>query len=164
MKNLLYCAGLLMLMLLSGFAHAGGQETRDCEFEVRARCASGDARVTLADGVVIRIEVNVYWCALHGHPPFACTIDSSRTDQDSLWSEGAGPTLIANKSPWNPDQPGRVKVTVGRDVSIDLDEAQSLGRCGPGAELPRAIVIPATRARADEQIGKPQQRSRFDQR
>lgn len=114
MKNLLHCAGLLMLMLLSGFARAGGQETRACEFEVRVRCASGDARVTLADGAVIRVEVNVYWCALHGHPPFACTIDSSRTDQDSLWSEGAGPTLIANKSPWNPDQPDRVKVTVAR--------------------------------------------------
>ena len=76
MKNLLQCAGLLMLMLLSGFARAGGQETRACEFEVRVRCASGDARVTLADGAVIRVEVNVYWCALHGHPPFACTIDS----------------------------------------------------------------------------------------
>jgi len=36
---------------------------------------------------------------------------------------------------------GSVKVTVGLHVSIDLDEAQSLGRCGSGAELPRAIVI-----------------------
>jgi hypothetical protein len=36
-----------------------------------------------------------------------------------------------------------VKVTVGKHVSIDFDEAQSLGRCGAGAELPRAIVIPA---------------------
>jgi hypothetical protein len=49
--------------------------------------------------------------------------------------------------PWNPQQPDRVKVTVGRDVSIDLSEAQSLGRCGTGAELPRAIVILA-RAKA----------------
>jgi hypothetical protein len=76
-----------------------------------------------------------------GRPPFACTIDSSRTDQASVWSEEAGATLVANKSPWNPQQPDRVKVTVGRDVSIDLSEAQSLGRCGTGAELPRAIVI-----------------------
>jgi hypothetical protein len=147
MKGLLRCAGPLLLMPLSGFAHAGGQPIRTCEFEVKARCASGDARVTLADGVVIRVEVNVYWCALHGRPPFACTIDSSRTDQASVWSEEAGATLVAKKSPWNPQQPDRVKVTVGRDVSIDLSEAQSLGRCGTGAELPRAIVILA-RAKA----------------
>jgi len=36
-----------------------------------------------------------------------------------------------------------VKVTVGRDVSIDLSETQSLGRCGAGAKLPQTIVIPA---------------------
>jgi hypothetical protein len=143
MKRLLRCAGPLLLMPLSGFAHPGGQPIRTCEFEVKARCASGDARVTLADGVVIRVEVNVYWCALHGRPPFACTIDSSRTDQASVWSEEAGATLVANTSPWSPQQPDRVKVTLGRDVSIDLSEAQSLGRCGAEAELPRAIVIPA---------------------
>jgi hypothetical protein len=143
MKRLLRCAGLLLLMLLSGFAHAADQDIRACEFEVKARCASGEARVTLADKVVIRVEVNVYWCALHGHPPFACTIDSSRTVPDSLWSEEAGATLVANKSPWNPQQPDRVKLIIGPDVLIDLSEAQSLGRCGAGAELPRTIVIPA---------------------
>jgi len=36
-----------------------------------------------------------------------------------------------------------VKVTVGRDVTIDLNEAQSAGRCGAGAGLPQTIVIPA---------------------
>jgi hypothetical protein len=46
----------------------------------------------------------------------------------------------------DPSHPGRLKVTVGRHVSLDLDEAQSLGRCGAGAELPRAIVIPAQKA------------------
>lgn len=143
MKPLLHGAGLLPLILLSGLAHAGGQQIRTCDFEVKARCASGDARVTLADRVVIRVEVNVYWCALHGHPPFVCTIDSSRTDQASVWSEDAGATLVANKSPWNPDQPDRVTVSVGRDVSIDLGEAQSLGRCSAGAELPFSIIIPA---------------------
>lgn len=35
-----------------------------------------------------------------------------------------------------------MKVTVGKNVSIDFAQAQSLGRCGAGAELPRAIVIP----------------------
>ncbi len=54
-----------------------------------------------------------------------------------------GATLVANASPWSSNAPDRVRVTVGQHVSIDLDEAQSLGRCGAGAELPRAIVIPA---------------------
>jgi len=143
MKNLLHCVVLLVPIVLASFAHADGQDVRGCEFEVKARCASGDARVTLAQGAVIRVEVDVYWCALHGHPPFACTIDSSRTGQNSVWSEDGGATLIANGSPWNPDQPDRVKVTVGRDVSIDLSETQSLGRCGAGAKLPQTIVIPA---------------------
>lgn len=142
MKQLLRCAAIAVLTALAGFAHADDQDIRACEFEIKARCASGDTRVTLAHGAVIRVEVDVFWCALHGHPPFACTIDSSRTDHDSVWSQDEGATLIANGSPRNPDQPDRVKVTVGRDVSIDLDETQSLGRCGAGAELPQSIVIP----------------------
>jgi len=32
-------------------------------------------------------------------------------------------------------------ITVGKYISIDFAEAQSAGRCG--AELPKAIVIPA---------------------
>jgi hypothetical protein len=39
-------------------------------------------------------------------------------------------------------------MTVGKLVSIDMEEAQSLGRCGVGAELPKAIVIPAKGKRA----------------
>jgi hypothetical protein len=93
--------------------------------------------------VVKRVEVGVSWCGLPGRPGYTCTIDASRGDEESKWSEADGATLIANASPSNPDRPDRVKVTVGRHVSIDLDEAQSLGRCGAGAELPQAIVIPA---------------------
>jgi hypothetical protein len=47
--------------------------------------------------------------------------------------------MIANAPPFNPEEPDRVRVTVGRHVShvsIDLDEAQSLGRWGVGAQLP----------------------------
>ena len=62
-----------------------------------------------------------------------------------IWSEEGGATLIANASPYNPAEPDRVKVTLGRHVSIDLEQAQSLGRCGVGAALPRAIVILARR-------------------
>ncbi len=143
MKRLVFLAVALAVTAMTGFAHAGGPEVRTCDFEVKARCASGDARVTLADGKVTRVEVDVFWCALHGQPPFACTIDSSRTDKDAVWSDDSGATVIANGSPFNPNEPDRVKVTGGRDVSIDLSETQSLGRCGAGAELPQTIVIPA---------------------
>ncbi len=117
-------------------------EIRACDFKVKARCVSGDARVTLADGALKRVEVNVIWCGERGRPGYTCSIDAARNDKDSQWSDEGGATLIANASPFNASQPDRMKVTVGRNVSIDLGQAQSLGRCGAGAELPRAIVIP----------------------
>ncbi len=155
MKRLVFLAVALAATTMIGFAHAGEQQTRACDFEVKARCASGNARVTLADGKVTRVEVDVFWCALHGQPPFACTIDSSRAGKDAVWSDESGATVIANTSPFNPNEPDRVKVTAGRDVSIDLSETQSLGRCGAGAELPRAIVIPAQGAACRVLLGTP---------
>jgi hypothetical protein len=126
----------------SGVAGAKADEIRACDFAVKARCASGDARVTLAGGAVQRVEVNVLWCGEKGRPGYSCTIDASRKDPDAKWSDEGGATLVANASPWDASQPDRMKVTVGRNVSIDLEQAQSAGRCGAGAELPRAIVIP----------------------
>ncbi len=143
MKHINVLAGFLLLTALTEFAHAAGPEIHSCEFEVKARCASGTASVTLADGVVTRVEVDADWCGQQGSPGYTCTIDSSRGDKDSKWSEDGSATLIDSLSPFNPGQPDRVKVTVGRTVSIDLEKAQSLGRCGAGAELPKAIVIPA---------------------
>lgn len=142
------CLGALLAVLpmvtaVTGVAYAAGQEIRACDFAVKARCASGDARVTLADGKVTRVEVDVSWCGPPRRPGYICTIDSSRGDKDTHWSDDGGATLIDNTSPWNPNDPDRVKVTVGQDVSIDLADAQSLGRCGAGAALPRAIVVPA---------------------
>jgi hypothetical protein len=144
MKHLVGTAALLAAMTSACFAD--GPDIRACDFEVKARCVSGDARVTLVDGAVKRLEINVIWCGPRGQPGYTCIIDSSRDDRDSKWSDDGGATSVANASPWNPAQPDRVKVTVGRAVSIDFDEAQSLGRCGAGAALPRAIVIPAPRA------------------
>jgi hypothetical protein len=143
MKRVFSLAVLLVLTDSTNIAEAGGQEIRSCPFEVKARCVHGEARVTLADGLVKRVEVDIDYCALPGKLHFTCTIDSSRGDQDSIWSEDAGATLIANATPFNATRPDRVRVTVGRYVSLDLDETQSLGRCGVGAALPRAIVIPA---------------------
>ena len=140
-------SGLLALLaagfLAGGVARAAGPEIRKCDFELKARCAAGDARVTLVDGAMQRLEVSVDWCALNGGPLYSCTIDSSRGDTHSRWSQDGGATIIANAAPFNAGQPDLVRVIVGRYVSIDLQQAQSLGRCGAGAQLPRAIVIPA---------------------
>jgi hypothetical protein len=147
MNHLFRCAVLLVPALLASFASAGGQEIRRrCDFKLKRGCIAGYASVTLVNGALESIEGIVIWCGRGGHRKsldYTCTIDSSRDDKESTWSDDAGATVIANASPWNPQQPDRVKITVGRDVSIDFDEAQSLGRCGLGAELPRAIVIPA---------------------
>jgi hypothetical protein len=135
---------LLTLARVSLVAHAEAQQIRDCDFKLKNGCFSGDARVTLANGAVTRLEVDIVWCnRQRGAPGYTCTIDSSRGDGASTWSEDGDATLIANGSPFNSDQPDRVKVTVGRDVTIDLNEAQSAGSCGAGAELPLTIVIPA---------------------
>jgi hypothetical protein len=143
----LICLAVLMAMTTSAQStDASGQEIRKCKFDAKAGCVFGEADVTLADGVVKRVEVDVNWCG----PPvrYQCMIDSSRSDGDSIWSEDGGVTLIANASPINPNQPDRLKVTVGRYVSIDLDEAQTPSYCGFGAELPRAIVIRRKEAHA----------------
>jgi hypothetical protein len=142
MNPVIHLAVLLGLTTSSVAAHAGQREIRKCDFEVKARCVSGDASVTLTDGAATRIAVNVDWCG-QGGLGYSCVIDSSRGDAESIWSQDGGATRVANASPWDPHRPDRMKVTVGRHVSIDFNEAQSLGRCGAGAELPRAIVIPA---------------------
>ena len=147
MKRLFRCAGLLLLTLLSGFAHAAGQEIRTCDFDLKGGCRSGQARVTLADGKVIGLDVLVIWCGRGGHRKsldFTCSINSSRGDGTSKWSEDAGATVINDSSPFaDPIKSDRIKVTVGRDVTLDLNETQSIPRCGAGAELPQTIVIPA---------------------
>ena len=142
MKNRIL-AVLLAVTTSSGVAHADGQEICRCDFAVKARYASGHATVTLVDGVVKRLEVNAFWCGVKGRPGYTCTIDLTRGDKDATWSDDGGATVISNATPFSPAQPDRVKVTVGKYVSIDMAETQSLDRCGAGAELPRAIVIPA---------------------
>jgi hypothetical protein len=142
MQSVGYFAAVAALTILPQLARAADQVVRECDFAVKARCASGDARVTLAGTTVTRVEVDVVWCGRPNAPGFTCTIDSSRGDGESKWSDEGGATLIANPSPLDPDQRDRIKVTVGRSVSIDLEQTQSPWRCGAGAELPRAIVIP----------------------
>ena len=141
MKPLIHLA-VFLGAAFGGLAAARADEVRTCEFKAKAGCVSGDARVTLDGGAVKRIEVDVFWCGLQGRPGYSCSVDATRGDQDSRWSEEGGAKIVANGSPFNPALPDRIKVTVGRFVSIDFAEAQSLGRCGAGAELPRAIVIP----------------------
>jgi hypothetical protein len=155
MKCIVCLAILLAPATTTPLADAGEQEVHACDFAVKARCVSGDARVTVIDGTVKRIEVNIYWCGLPHRPGYTCIIDSSRGDQDSQWSEDAGATVVANTAPANADEPDRVKVIVGENVSIDLGEAQSLGRCGAGAELPQSIVIPARKGACRARLRNP---------
>jgi hypothetical protein len=155
MKHLIYFFALLAVTPSARIVYADAQEVRACDFEVKARCVSGDARVTLAGGVVKRVEVGVYWCGPPHHLGYTCTIDSSRDDEDSQWSEDGGATLITNPSPANPNESDRVKITIGEKVLIDLTEAQSLGRCGAGAALPRTIVIPAQKGACRVRLGTP---------
>ena len=151
MKSLMHLAVILAAL---GVAAAQADEVRACDFKVKARCASGDARITLDGGVIKRIEVNVFFCGPQDQPGYSCGIDSSRGDKDSKWSEADGATVIDNAAPFTPSQPDRVKVTAGRFVSIDLAQAQSLGRCGAGAELPRAIVIPEKKGKCRVWLGE----------
>ena len=118
MKNLIYLFVLLALTTSACIAHAAGTEIHACDFAVKTRCVSGDARVTLADGVVKRIEVGVYWCGRPHGPTYIRVIDSSRGGDDAQWLEDGGATLIANTSPANPDEPDRIKVTVGKNVCL----------------------------------------------
>src|SRR5258708_15104174 len=113
MKRSIYLAGLLALAVSAPIACAAGEETRTCDFELKARCTSVNASVTLTDGVVTKLEVGVFTCGLAGRPGYTCTIDSSRSEKDDTWSEDGGATVITNGSPFNPTAPDRVTLTVG---------------------------------------------------
>jgi hypothetical protein len=137
-------------------ARAEQQETRNCEFKVKTPRVSGQASVTLADGKATKIAVDVLYSDGRGTPGYTCTVDSSRAEQqDSKWSDDGGVTVIDNATPFNTSTPDRIKVTVGKLVSINMEEAQSLGRCGAGAELPKAIVIPAKGKACRVWLGQP---------
>jgi len=148
--NLRLSPGLLIAAALaSGIAAARADDIRACEFKLKSGCIAGDAKVTLADGKVQHLEFDIVWCGLKKDAPgYSCMIDASRKDDpESKWSENGGATTITASTD-TPTQPDIIKVTVGRFVSIDFSRAQSGGRCGAGAELPRALVIP-------EKAGRP---------
>jgi hypothetical protein len=135
-------ASVFAMTMSAPLAHAG-EEVRSCEYKVKARGTSGLASVTLTDGVVSKVDVSVFYSGLPGRPGYTCTVNPSRSEKDDTWTDEAGVTVITNNEPFVSTMPDRVKVTVGKYVSIDFAEAQSAGRCGAGAELPQAIVIPA---------------------
>jgi hypothetical protein len=103
MKRVVFLAVFLLLTTVTRFAHAAGQEFRTCDFDLKGGCRSGEARVTLTDGAVITVEVDVIWCGRGGHRKsldYTCTINSSRGDGESTWSEDAGATVITDSSPY----------------------------------------------------------------
>lgn len=137
---------LIAAALVSGMA-ARADEIRACDFKLKSGCIGGDAKVTLADGKVQHIEFDIVWCGLHKSAPgYTCMIDAARSDGETKWSEDGGAAVITGPSD-TAAQPDRIKVTAGRFVSIDFSQAQSGGRCGAGAELPRALVIPEKKGR-----------------
>ena len=154
MRPVIFLAVLIATIASARIACAG-DEVRSCDFEVKARCASGQTRVTLKDGVVTRLELDVFWCGLPGRPGYTCMIDSSRGEKDDTWSDEGGATIITNATPFTDTMPDRVKVTIGKYISLDFAEAQSAGRCGAGAELPLAIVIPAQKGACRVWLSKP---------
>src|SRR5215472_10776587 len=96
-KYFVRCAVVLALAAFP--ARAEEQEIRRCDFELKHGCITGYATVTLAHGTVVRLEALVIWCGPGGHRKsldYSCTIDSSRDDKESTWSDDAGATVIAN--------------------------------------------------------------------
>ncbi len=154
MRFLAKVAGaLLAVSSLGPAAQAGGrEEVHKCDFEVRARCASGDVAVTLVDGVVKEVEINDFWCGRPGNLGYSCVLDWSRDDKESRWSQDGGATTIEKTD--SAGLPDRMKVTVGRYISIDLAETRSVNACGAGAELPQAIVIPASGKKCRVWLGR----------
>lgn len=151
-------ATLIMTFLLGSTASvcpADAESVRSCDFKVKARCASGEVRATFNGSQLTKLAVDVFSCGLPGNPGYSCVVDYSRNDKNSSWSESDGVVIIENRSPWNPSLPDRIKVTVGKHISIDLEEAQSGGTCGAGAELPRAIVIPEGKSTCRVWFGTP---------
>jgi hypothetical protein len=150
--------GLLIATALLGGIAARAEEIRACDFKLKAGCVGGEAKVTLADGKVQHLEFDIVWCGLHkGAPGYTCMIDAGRGDGESKWSEDGGATVITGPSD-GPSLPDRIKVTAGRFVSIDFSHAQSGGRCGAGAELPRALVIPEKTGRSCRVFLSPDER------
>jgi hypothetical protein len=133
---------LIAAALAGGLATARTDDIRACDFKLKSGCIAGEAKVTLADGKVQHLEFDIVWCGLHkGAPGYTCMIDAARNDGESKWAEDGDATVITSSSD-GPAQPDSIRVTVGRFASIDFSHAQSGGRCGAGAELPRALVIP----------------------
>jgi len=147
MKPLVSATFLIAATLVSGAAAVRADEIRACDFKLKSGCIGGDAKVTLADAKLQHLEFDITWCGLHkGAPGYTCMLDAARSDGGSKWSEDGGATVITSSSD-TPTQRDSIKVTVGRFVSIDFSHAQSGGRCGAGAELPRALVIPEKKGR-----------------
>jgi hypothetical protein len=112
-----------------------------CEFDVPKQCTSGSARVTFKGDTLDELAVESFTCGLPGKPGYACDVSFKRGDKESTWSDANGATIIDKKSPFDSTRPDRIKVTVGKFISIDLAEVQVSGACGAGAELPSALVI-----------------------
>lgn len=139
---LVVLTAIVLLQCAASACRAETESVHKCEFSVRSHCTSGGAQATLKGGELTRLSVDVYMCGLPGKLGYSCSIDFSRNDENSSWTESDGVVTIENKFSQDLATPERIKVTLGRHISIDLDETRSASHCGAGAQLPSAIVIP----------------------
>src|SRR5690242_11630304 len=109
MKLIICLAALLVASI--GIARAEPQEIRGCEFKAKMPRVWGEASVTLTDGKLAKLSMSIlYSSGERGRPGYTCTIDASRTgDLESKWSEDGGATVITNATPFNENEPDRIK-------------------------------------------------------
>jgi len=115
--------------------------TYSCSYKLFNRCGNGSATVKLLDGALQQVSFELQFCATPARPANGCSLDSARGGPDK-WSPAGQAVRIEFTHPKYPQMDDALAVTVQEHaVVLDFGEAQSLPRCGPGAELPEKITI-----------------------
>lgn len=139
MQRRILCA-LLAASAFTGGAAAAADVSKSCKYEA-SDCVSGSATARFVDGRLSAIDLDVFYCGLPGNAGYSCSIQTKRGDDDFEWTGSGQRVTLRNLTPFDSSRPDEILITVGKNVSIDLSNAQSAGACGAGAELPAAIVI-----------------------
>ena len=103
----------------------------------------------------MKLTFGIQYCGLAGKPGYSCLVELAPDDRQSKWSRAGRVVGVDNLAPRDPAQPDRIVITTGNSVSLDFSEAQSGSVCGAGAELPEALVIPATGGKCRVWLAKP---------
>jgi len=115
-----------------------------CKYEIKRNCTLGSVELELKDGRIQRIDFGNFYCPAHGEIGFTCSIDVSRGDKNTKWTDKGGSSTIEFSGADNsPDGNSLTISRVRNGVVIDMRNTSSYGRCGAGAELPERIFVPA---------------------